>query len=898
MTKVWYRLCSSRISLREWWWWHKSPLTFLVWVLARLRVPILIGSDDPNVETLAPFEVDEAQLPQNVRDRFTPLIEQLKELGFHSPIYHVIAIPFRKTTISWATFCHSSGQACARVHLGIWKETRPVRIRLFPVFITGFDDGGFLVSWGGKPDMLPPRSCQVRFHDGAGVRELWDEHQKELEKRPDRFVIRVTGQTLVRGLVESHHAHLRDHHLERGVFVPIPEDELESIRSSLPTLARPENGDEADAEQTRSEDDKVLAEMHRIRTRKTGWIGAAIALALTLVVFILVKDAQWSLKDLFYMIPILFFHEMGHLVAMRFFGYRNTRMLFIPFFGAAVTGQHFNVPGWKKAIVFLMGPVPGILVGGALGVAGLTFQQSSLIEVGLLALILNGFNLLPFLPLDGGQVLQATLFCRSPYLEVGFRGVAILGILGLGLLLQTFYLWLVCLPMLLSLAAVYRTAKISDKLRSSGLALPGDGDDAIPDSMAREILSEVRAGYPGLSQPRALALVTINVFEKMNARPPGGLATAAIWAVHASSFILAIILTFVLAIGQRGDFGKFLESGAERPKTPYERGSTITKPAILNENQQAEARNTIVANFPSRDAAETAFADISGRIPKSARLTLFGQTLLLSLPADAVVERNIWFSEVQRLTDEVGLDQNERPLNSSLFGLAPSRDTALQIEEELGGYLAISTGLPLIPPWSKDYERSPETAKWSKARRTYHRLTHWTPDEMDTNGAAESMTELLEAMKRGDNETRDKLLKEIQARTEERWKNKFELIRAEGPEHVDIDVINAYEKWWLHRNERPNPNDQDDDDVSGFRAMLKSISKRVGVLDEPKGVPSAKQRLVWGYISHSGLNVSVQLAPRQIDTDLPALAEWLYAQGYIDVTYQCELAKDDDLEDN
>src|SRR5579859_2056877 len=203
MTQVWYRLDSSGVSLREWWWWHKSLLTPVAWALARLRVPTLITSDDPNVESLAPFEVDEARLPPDVRDRFAPLIADFKELGFHSPIYHLIAIPFRKATIYWATFGHSSGRACARVHLRIWKEPRPIRIRLFPVFITGFDDGGFLVSWGGKPDMLPPASCEVHFNNGAGVKELWDEHQKELEKRGDRSVVRVTGQAPMRSLIET-----------------------------------------------------------------------------------------------------------------------------------------------------------------------------------------------------------------------------------------------------------------------------------------------------------------------------------------------------------------------------------------------------------------------------------------------------------------------------------------------------------------------------------------------------------------------------------------------------------------------------------------------------------------------------------------------------------------------
>jgi hypothetical protein len=45
---------------------------------------------------------------------------------------------------------------------------------------------------------------------------------------------------------------------------------------------------------------------------------------------------------------------------MRIFHYRDVRMFFIPFFGAAVSGRHYNIAGWKKAVVSMMGPVPAL----------------------------------------------------------------------------------------------------------------------------------------------------------------------------------------------------------------------------------------------------------------------------------------------------------------------------------------------------------------------------------------------------------------------------------------------------------------------------------------------------------------------------------------------------------
>jgi len=46
------------------------------------------------------------------------------------------------------------------------------------------------------------------------------------------------------------------------------------------------------------------------------------------------------------------------------------RMFFIPLMGAAVSGQNYTAPAWKKVLVALAGPLPGIIVGIALGCAG------------------------------------------------------------------------------------------------------------------------------------------------------------------------------------------------------------------------------------------------------------------------------------------------------------------------------------------------------------------------------------------------------------------------------------------------------------------------------------------------------------------------------------------------
>jgi Zn-dependent protease len=245
---------------------------------------------------------------------------------------------------------------------------------------------------------------------------------------------------------------------------------------------------------------------------------------------------------------VLALHESGHYVAMRYFGYRNLRMFFIPFFGAAVSGRHYNVAGWKKALVALAGPVPGILIGVPLGLLGVALQEPMLMQVALVLLILNGFNLLPFLPLDGGWVVHAVLFVRHPVLDVLFRVVAAVGLLGVALLTGNWMLAGLSVFMLIALPLAWRLANIAHRLRREGLAAVSADAESIPLQTALTILAAVRPALPAQAPAKMLAQNVANVFEALNAAPPSALATVGLLALHAGSFLLALVMTMVVAV--------------------------------------------------------------------------------------------------------------------------------------------------------------------------------------------------------------------------------------------------------------------------------------------------------------------------------------------------------------
>lgn len=104
---------------------------------------------------------------------------------------------------------------------------------------------------------------------------------------------------------------------------------------------------------------------------------------------------------------LIFVHEMGHVVALRARGIKAGAPIFLPFLGAFVSMKSAPRSVYEEAESALAGPVVGTV--GAFGVAyaGQALDSDLLRALALTGFLLNLFNLLPALPLDGGRVAGA-----------------------------------------------------------------------------------------------------------------------------------------------------------------------------------------------------------------------------------------------------------------------------------------------------------------------------------------------------------------------------------------------------------------------------------------------------------------------------------------------------------
>jgi Zn-dependent protease len=864
-TRTFYRIDSTRVSLREYWWGSHSPAILIAALLKLLRVRIPSATDDPNVESLSAFEVEPSAVPEDVRARFAPQLRHLEHLGFASPVWHAIDDDLHHVQTHLATMAHRTGYAWARVHNRLWHLHTPPRNVSFVEFVTEHTDGTFVWSLSSKPDLAAPSTCTVVRRRDATPTTLWTMHRAAL---PRTATVPVGSLEDLRGSFERHHAAVRDFHLRRGVFRPASEVER--------CAARTHEADRQAASAAGSRCPEIVAEVRRLQRGQSSVTSAILILLASVALFVGMggrslaggDGAPW--QALLVLMPILFFHEAGHFLAMRLFGYRNLKMFFIPFIGAAVSGRHYNVPGWKKAVVSLMGPLPGIVAGVVLGVIGLSIQQPLLVKAALMTLLLNGFNLLPVLPLDGGWVLEAILFSRHMVLELVFRVVAILGLVGLGLWSGDRILGMLGLVMMVSLPTAYKLARITRDLRRSELQPISPDHQSIPAATAEAIIARIKEAFPAKLPTKVAAQHTLQVFETLNARPPGALASLGIGLVHGTGLIVAIVFAGLFLLGLRTNLGTLMLSAATLPERPLDPAAIEIHLGAGPEAPRGP-HETVVASFATATEARQAFVTAQSGPSHTAR-RLFGQSLLVALPPGDATARERWLGSLEGLASTVFVATPETSARIQLSCLAPSADVASRIEEDLGNYF-LAAAMHIVPPWLEGDARTPaERARHARARRTYAQLARAPAVAYQDPRLMEYLEKMGEAR---DTREAERLRSEHLALGAELRAKEIDRIR-QVPE-TDGDVVARYQALFAGGPDSVDPG-----------RMTAELGPLLGQLEltDGKPKPAAGAFAATGGISRQGLLLAMPfLRFEDPFQGPPALVKWLRDRGCSDFRY-------------
>jgi Zn-dependent protease len=106
-------------------------------------------------------------------------------------------------------------------------------------------------------------------------------------------------------------------------------------------------------------------------------------------------------------VVLLFVHEMGHVIQLRKEGIAASAPTFIPFLGAVIASRSLGDDAGAEARVGLAGPVLGSIGAGACLAVGEATGSGFFMALAYVGFLINLFNLIPVVPLDGGRAMAA-----------------------------------------------------------------------------------------------------------------------------------------------------------------------------------------------------------------------------------------------------------------------------------------------------------------------------------------------------------------------------------------------------------------------------------------------------------------------------------------------------------
>lgn len=152
---------------------------------------------------------------------------------------------------------------------------------------------------------------------------------------------------------------------------------------------------------------------------------------------------------------LLVIHEAGHALAMRWVGLPVQGIYFLPFIGGVAVAAAPHRTETERGFVALMGPGLSLVTTAGFMWAGMVTGEPLFEQLALASALLNGINLAPVLPLDGGQIVDAALSRSDPEFASIVNMLALIAGAGVSVYLEWYVLTAI---LLLAAPAVMRSA--------------------------------------------------------------------------------------------------------------------------------------------------------------------------------------------------------------------------------------------------------------------------------------------------------------------------------------------------------------------------------------------------------------------------------------------------------
>jgi Zn-dependent protease len=136
-----------------------------------------------------------------------------------------------------------------------------------------------------------------------------------------------------------------------------------------------------------------------------GKLGKILLSAGSMIVSIAVYSQVFGWKYAVGFVLLLLCHEMGHYIAAKQRGLEVGLPTFIPFVGAWISLKNQSLSAESTAFIGLAGPLLGSTSALLVYLVALQYQSHWMLAIAYAGFVLNLFNLIPVVPLDGGHVV-------------------------------------------------------------------------------------------------------------------------------------------------------------------------------------------------------------------------------------------------------------------------------------------------------------------------------------------------------------------------------------------------------------------------------------------------------------------------------------------------------------
>ncbi len=213
---------------------------------------------------------------------------------------------------------------------------------------------------------------------------------------------------------------------------------------------------------------------------KKNWVRKSI-ISLAIYAFLFYFIFNGDISYIAAVLVVLLIHEFGHFFAMKAFNYSNVKLFVLPLLGAYVTGKKALISQRQMTIVILAGPLPGMIIGFCLLLSTIYYPNERIEMLGNIFFILNLFNLLPFVPLDGGRLLETLFINHNHTIRVVFTIISIAAMALLAIVTKSLLFLIIPVSMIFDLIMEIKNQKIREYLDQENINYTSDYND-LPDT--------------------------------------------------------------------------------------------------------------------------------------------------------------------------------------------------------------------------------------------------------------------------------------------------------------------------------------------------------------------------------------------------------------------------------